>query len=243
MGALVEAIQRGQPQAPDVVFNTDLINLLEFYNAKSIELGIQGDVAEIGVANGSFFILLGLCCAEGEVAIAIDVFDDLGSNWNVHGGTSSIDRLITASERAGIAEKIRLVRGDSLYLKYEEILAVSPQKKVRLFSIDGSHSVFHTVNDLEIASRVISPGGIVFLDDVNNWGWPGAIEGFSRYSLLTPSPRIVPFLLIGNKFMLTTPCHHGAMFASAVEYAETRGRLPDVSYRVSTFFGWQVVGW
>ncbi len=84
---------------------------------------------------------------------------------------------------------------------------------------------------------------VVFLDDVKNWGWPGAIEGFARYMILSDHHRLVPFWLLGNKLLMTTPSHHARYLAYAISLAERDGRRPNATYRVSRFFGHEVLGY
>ncbi len=243
MSNLKSAMQQTLFTKIGLAVNNDLNSLLDFFNDELDALGVKGNVAEIGVARGAFLIPLALCCKDDEVAIAIDVFEDIRLNWNVYGGMSTVEIIRKNAELAGVGPLLRLISGDSLHVDHAQILAAGGAKKIKLFSVDGSHSVHHTVNDLELAGNVLAPGGIVFIDDIRNWGWPGAIEGFARYSLLQPSPRLVPFLLLGNKFLLTTACHQPHLLKAAVKYAELLGRLPEKTYRVSRFFGWDVAGW
>ena len=66
-------------------------------------------------------------------------------------------------------------------------------QKVRLFSIDGGHTVEHTINDLRIAEACVTNGGIVFVDDYCNVNWPGVTEGLVRYMLFRDErPRPEP---------------------------------------------------
>jgi hypothetical protein len=241
MSMIKTAIENNLFQKLNIKPNPDLMSLLIYLTLTT--WSITGNVAEIGVAHGTFFIPLALCCDDDEVAIAIDVFEEREANWNPHGGSSDTARLRALSEAAGVGSITRFVVGDSLNVESKSILSVGNEIKTKLFSVDGAHSVHHTVNDLELASSVTMAGGVVFLDDVKNWGWPGVIEGFSRYSLLQPFPRLVPFLLFGNKFLLTTASHQHRWLKASVAYAESIGRKNESTYRVSRFFGWDAVGW
>lgn len=221
----------------------EITNTLAFFDAVQRRMGIRGHVAEIGVASGSFFIPLALCCRPGERALAIDVFDDLSSNWNPHGGVSSLEDLkSTVSAIAdGLDSHIRYLSGDSFFLAPDDLVSTVGGGKFRLFSIDGAHSSHHTINDLRIADSVIAPGGIVLLDDIKNWGWPGVIEAFARY-MMQPG-RLVPFFLYGNKLLLTTPDAHSPYLKATVELAHNYNRVNEVSYRISRFFGYDTLGW
>jgi Methyltransferase domain len=231
--AMAHGLSVGAPQ---------LNALLLFLSDELDRHGISGNIGEIGVAGGNFFIPLALCCAEEEVAVAIDVFEH-HPNWDATGGSATTAQILTLAEQNGVRPIVRFVSGDSLYVEDEDILAAGGSRKFKLFSVDGAHSVHHTVSDLEIAERFVAPGGIVFLDDISNWGWPGVFEGFARYSLLRPLPRLVPFLAFGNKVILTTASHQAGMLDLAIRYAESLGRQAGRTYRVSRFFNWDIVGW
>jgi hypothetical protein len=223
--------------------NKGVVEVLDFYDNEQKSLKISGNVAEIGVAEGSFFIPLALCCESDELAIALDVFDESELNWNPTGGRSSIETIRKVAELARVSPIVRIIKADSLHVEASRIISTGADRKVRLFSIDGAHSTSHTVNDLTVAGEAICPGGIVILDDVQNWGWPGVIDGFARYSLLQPYPRLLPFFLFGNKMLLTTACHHRQMLEAAVRYTEgALGRIAEHTYRISRFFGSDVVG-
>lgn len=217
--------------------------LLDYFNDLQCARNITGNIAEIGVANGAFFVPLALCCQTGECALAIDVFEESAKNWNPFGGSSAQKTINDALLLNGVKSTVRFVKGDSFHVTAADLRQASEGRPIRLFSVDGSHSIHHTINDLQLAGEVCADGAIVFLDDVKNWGWPGAIEGFARYSLLQPQPRLVPFMLYGNKFLLTTPTTHSIMFEAALEYTKNiLKRENEKTYRVSQFFGWQVVG-
>lgn len=163
--------------------------LLSYFNDLQVTGNVNGNVAEIGVAHGAFFVPLALCCKADECAIAIDVFEESAKNWNLFGG-SSAQKIIKDALLLNRADvPVKFVQGDSFHLSAAAILQASEGNPIRLFSVDGSHSVHHTINDLQLAGEVSSEGAVVFLDDVKNWGWPGAIEGFARYSLLQPQPH------------------------------------------------------
>jgi hypothetical protein len=228
-----------------ISYHSDITPTLRYLDFVQRKNDVFGCVGEIGVAQGAFFVQLALCCRSTEIALAIDVFDNLRDNWNPVGGSSSLDLFkdIIASQLNGDV-RVSYVLGDSMFLEKDRLLSEIGQQRFRLFSIDGAHSAGHTVNDLKLASEVIAPGGIVFLDDIQNWGWPGVIEGFARYMLLNDHHRLVPFFLYGNKLLLTTPGYHGFYLDKAIEIPRRRGLVtPNVDYRISNFFGYAVLGY
>jgi len=73
---------------------------------------------------------------------------------------------------------------------------------VRLFSVDGGHTKIHAANDLAIANEVISPGGVIILDDFFAMHWTGVTEGFFDF-MKTPN-RLAPLVYFENKLYITT---------------------------------------
>ena len=55
----------------------ELAEMLSFFDTVQRQKNIRGCIGEIGVANRAFFVPLALCCREDEIAVAIDVFDQL----------------------------------------------------------------------------------------------------------------------------------------------------------------------
>jgi hypothetical protein len=70
---------------------------------------------------------------------------------------------------------------------------------VRFAHIDGGHYVDCIVNDLMKTQRIMSPGGIIVVDDFNHNLFTGANEGCHRF-LSYACPRLaVPFAVGNNK--------------------------------------------
>jgi hypothetical protein len=241
---LARRIAEGKLKDPLFATYEKLLPIVASLDEAQARWGVKGSIAEIGVHRGAFFLPLAMCRRDGELAVAIDIFDRQELNWNPAGGAALQAPFRKAVEtHLGSGQGVELITGDSLYISPTEVLASTGGVRVRLFSIDGSHSVHHTVSDIHLAAACVTPGAVVFLDDVKNWGWPGAIEGFARYMLLSDHHRLVPFWLLGNKLLMTTPSHHAQYLNVAEELAQRDGRKANVSYRVSRFFGHDVVGY
>lgn len=118
---------------------------------------------------GAFFLPLARCRRADEVALAMDVFDRTELNWNTAGGVSSLPAFrASVARHLGSEDRVAYLEGDSLDLTAEAVLRAAG--RIRLFSVDGSHSVHHTVNDIRLAGGVAAPGAVVFLDDVTTCG-------------------------------------------------------------------------
>lgn len=209
------------------------------FNQLQADKGIRGDLAEIGVYHGRFFTLLGLLAAPDELAVAIDVFEDL-PNYDHGGGWTRLDIVrdnFNAHTGKAADRSAAFIVSDSMMLRTDQIRERLRSDGIRLFSIDGAHSHFHTVHDLRLAEELIVPGGIVIVDDILNGGWPGVFEGVARYLLLSGERRLFPFMIGGNKLWLTTYDAHAEYLAHV---ADDQTLLPP--RRVTNFFGVDVVG-
>lgn len=93
----------------------------------------------------------------------------------------------------------KIVIGDSTDYGLDLEKCIGPGS-LRLISIDGGHSVEHTVNDLTLANKLINNEGVVILDDVMNYHWLGVMEGLFRF--MSTTPTLVPFAIGDNKLYL-----------------------------------------
>lgn len=182
----------------------DLLNSVGFNQA--------GGVAEIGVHHGKFFLLLNALTHPKDRSFAVDVFDrqdlnidgsGLGSqeifrrnleSYDAHGGRNTTIISADSTDAAAMAEMVKTVGAGSL----------------RFFSIDGGHTVRHTLSDLQLANELTSNEGVVILDDILNHHWLGVIEGAVKY--LQREPTLVPFGIGHNKLLLCKLSFHRRYF-------------------------------
>lgn len=214
------------------------LNVLVMMHRMQVARGVRGDVAEIGVHHGRYLTLLGILAASDERTIAMDVFQEL-PNYDAGGGWSAVnivrDNFV---EHTGKTEdQLALIPADSMMLRADDVRKHLKNDGIRMFSVDGAHSHFHTVHDMKLAEELVVPGGIVIVDDIQNAGWCGVIEGVGRYFLLSAERRLYPFMIGGNKLWLTTYDAHAEYLAHVVGHT---GLLPPS--RVTNFFGSNCVG-
>lgn len=163
------------------------------------ELGIRGGVGEIGVHHGKLFILLHLMLREGERSFALDVFEQQELNTDRSGRGDREQFLHNVVRWAGRAELVDIFADSSENVSAEEIVARTG--RVRIFSVDGGHTEKLTMNDLGIAERALSPGGVVIMDDYFNAHWPDVSCGVGRY-FRESGTRLRPILICPNKLLL-----------------------------------------
>ncbi|MGD9616851.1 MAG: class I SAM-dependent methyltransferase [Alphaproteobacteria bacterium] len=176
--------------------------------------GLAGDTAEIGIHHGRYFILLSLLGDDAEKAVAIDVFDNQELNVD-HSGEGNYARFIANFDKFdGRRRKLVVHAIDSLRLAGRDLLkpdcppAASVNRSFRLFSVDGSHTRGHTINDIEVAFGVLRPKGVVIVDDFYNPHWPGVQEGV--HHLLDARQDICAVAYGDNKLFLVRAEDHDA---------------------------------
>jgi hypothetical protein len=189
-------------------FGGDQIEFVVRVDEAQKELGIKGGIAEIGVYHGKMFILLLLCRRLGEPAVAIDVFDEQWMNWDQSGAGNRDMFEKNVLMHVGSFDKCAIIQNDSLQVTAPDIIAAAGGHRFRLFSVDGSHTASSTANDLALAEQCLAPGGMIFVDDYSNGGWPMVAEGVARFMLLSPRVKIAPVLCGYNKVLFTTLSHH-----------------------------------
>jgi predicted O-methyltransferase YrrM len=147
-------------------------------------LGMAGPIAEIGTFKGRFFIPLALSLEGDERALGIDTFDwpspevlaEFESNCARHGVPR--DRLITW-------------RADSRKLTAAEVIDKLGGDRVRLFHVDGDHSRSALTQDLDLATAVLAPGGLIVLDDMLHPGYPTLMIAVSEYLARRPNMTVL----------------------------------------------------
>ena len=172
------------------------------------ELGIAGNIAEIGVYHGRLFVFLCHAAADGETAFAIDVFD---SQPHIQGIETDEDRqrfsdtnLKRNLAAAGIGDdKARIVTANSQDMTRPDMQALTGGANVRLFSVDGDHSRTGVRHDLGLAEAALCDGGVILADDLFNTLCPSLTEGIIDY-FGADTPDLEPVAIIASNGPLIT---------------------------------------
>lgn len=197
---------------------------LNLNNFQSIEK-IEGNLVEIGVHHGRSFILLALMRNGSEKAIAIDIFEDQSRNID-NSGSGSRTIFEDYLKQYSIVENVSIIEGDSLFLSNESHKDL--QTKARLVHIDGGHYVDAVCSDLALAQSIISPGGIVIVDDYQHSGFPGVNEGCHRYLSYSVPRKLIPIAIGKNKLFLTTHSHHSLLLDFLLGVARKNAKLVEL---------------
>src|SRR5215469_12337478 len=137
-------------------------------------MGVTGPVAEIGPFEGRFFIALAHALAPGEKALGIDLFD--WPNPEVMG------RFEANCTKHGVPAEARIAwKADSRSMAPHELLAKLDGWPPRFIHIDGEHSRAALTKDLELATSVLAPEGMIVLDDMLHPGYPTLMVAVHEY--------------------------------------------------------------
>lgn len=167
-----------------------------------VSRGIVGNVCEIGVHHGKYFIGLCTTLLAGERGVGIDLFEhaqDENIDSSGHGNRSVFDRHVAEFLNP---HQIIAIQGNSTRMTAEQILH---HGAVRFFSVDGGHTEDVTLNDIRLAERSIADGGIVAVDDILSYYWTGVVGGVSKYK--QAGGALVGFALIPGKLLMCHPQH------------------------------------
>lgn len=148
------------------------------------ELGIEGNIAEIGTFEGRFFIALALGLTEGEHAFGFDTFD-----WPDEG---VLARFRENCETHGLPrDRFTAIRRDSRTVKTPlELAALIGEAPIRFFHIDGDHGLDSLAHDLALAHHALNPRGVICLDDMLHPEFPFLIVAVHEYLRAHPEMRL-----------------------------------------------------
>lgn len=158
------------------------------------EFGVKGHVAEIGPFEGRFFIAMALALEPDERALGMDLFD-----WP----TPKVkDRFEQNCLAHGVArERFITWQTNSQTTPPAELLAKLGGGRVRFFHIDGEHSRSALTKDLELATAVLAPGGLIVLDDMLHPGYPTLMVAVQEY--LARHPEMVVLAVIDRETIVS----------------------------------------
>jgi hypothetical protein len=162
------------------------------------QIGVSGNLCEIGVHHGRLFLLLALSRQADEKALAIDLFED--DNINVGPQVGRNSGLLRQASRLGIElSTSEILKVSSLELTPAEILNRTGGL-IRFFSVDGGHMYHHVRNDLELACACLAEDGVIAADDFFFLKWPEV--SFAVFDFLRDTPQIVPVFATNRKLYL-----------------------------------------
>ncbi|MEE2688075.1 MAG: class I SAM-dependent methyltransferase [Pseudomonadota bacterium] len=185
------------------------LRFTDFIDKCQDHLGVLGNIGEIGLYFGKYFLFLNLIKRVNDKVIGIDLFEN--PEWE-----NRFHENLLAWQSDG--EQPIIVRRNSIDLTPNELLDWAGGS-YRLFSVDGGHSSEVVLNDLQLVHEVLADGGVIMVDDYFDPKFPGVSEAVNRLYLLSKiSPKTEPFLITGNKLFLST-LGYGELYQNAIRKA------------------------
>ena len=136
---------------------------------------VYGGVCEIGVYKGKSFLAISSVTQDEEIRLAIDSFGKSNeSDWMYGDGNINKEIFINNYKKL-FSNNFVLLEKNSADVEAEEIIQIC-NGPVRIFSIDGDHSMEGTYKDLVLAKNSICDNGVIIIDDYTNTMWPGVKE-------------------------------------------------------------------
>lgn len=193
--------------------------ICDFIKLDQSKYGVSGSIAEIGVHHGKLFFIISHIGDERTPLIAVDLFSAQHKNVDASGyGNAEVFREHVDNLFPYLNDRIREISEDSMSLTPARLSELMPEP-VRVFSVDGGHTVQHVLNDLRIAQDVLAPRGTVLLDDFMGPHWPSVTEGFFQY-MAGHNRRLAPYLIFQNKLFLTTYSEQSSVVENLTQYVE-----------------------
>ena len=185
---------------------------------EDVGIKIQGGAGEIGVHHGKLFIALALLNS-GNKHLCIDVFGEQDFNIDRSGkGDRSIFEENLKKHAKG--EYVKILQEDSMAI--DDIMIDNILRecgKFSMFSVDGCHTVEHTLNDILIAEKLVGRGGVIFVDDYYDPFWPEVQEGVNRY-YATQAYKFLPLGFAFKKLALVHASSYNLLIKRIVPIAK-----------------------
>lgn len=172
--------------------------------------GLTGDIMEIGVYLGRFFIVLAKNLAPDEAILGLDIFESKAPT--IPGSANTSRDACVLNLKKWLPElwgtgRLVILEEDSTDFALSDY-ANTQEGLYRFISIDGSHDTETVLSDLHLAHKLLIKGGIVALDDWNDYNqWPGVKEGWGQYDVEMTArkkePRLRVVAEVPNKLILT----------------------------------------
>jgi len=172
-----------------------VMNYVEQINNIQVKNGIKGNVVEIGIHHGKFFIPLAKLNSDGY-NIAVDLFENQDENISRSGhGNKDIFLQHCFDHRL---QNLRIISKNSMHLSENDF--TTGNQKVRFFSVDGGHFTPEVLNDLYLAEKSLHDDGVIIVDDFQHPIWDDVFISTIKY--LKENDELEPFLIGGNKLFL-----------------------------------------
>jgi hypothetical protein len=217
-----------------------LLTFLELIDEIQSTTGLSGAVGEIGVQDGKLFIALHNLLHDKEPSLAIDLFDNQRLNVDGSGGGAQLAVFQQNLQRhAKNPQMCTAMQIDSMELGVVETQQILAKfGKFRLFSIDGSHTIDHTINDFLFAEKVLANGGIVMVDDYYNPYFPEVHQAIGHLYSQHRS-KLAPLFYQCSKMFFTTAAYVSVFQRAIIDHFHDNN--PNEPMKMCNFYGYPIV--
>ena len=161
--------------------------LLEYQNSHSI----RGNLMEIGAWHGKSAAMLAIHTRDEETLFVFDIEARQELQKNIDKFTQSLSKKIVLEK----ANSFTKIKPDFCNKHY---------RSMRWIHIDGDHSQYGIYNDLEIANSLLSPHGLIVVDDFLNERFPQVSEVTFEF-ISIHKHQLCLLISAGNKGYLVHP--------------------------------------
>lgn len=168
----------------------------EFQRAR----GLAGNLFEIGAFHGKSTLLLAqMTDPSREILGVCDAFG-AADEKSARAG-EGFYRQFAANIDAAIPSHdfIRVFIKSSSDLTTDETTT-----NCRFFHVDGDHDAAQVASDIAVAEKALAPHGVMAIDDIYNFAWPGVAEGFFQF-MNDRKDALAPLAMGFNKLLLVRP--------------------------------------
>jgi hypothetical protein len=165
----------------------------------------QGCLCEIGVAHGKSAIMISMF-RNGEKFYLYDIFSEearVKAEQNIYNYGNARDLIWKLQ--------------DTTNLKYDDL----DYEDIKLLHIDGCHEHPAVLSDLILFSNKMADGGIIVVDDYNDYEYPGVNAGTVEFMLSKSNYKNWRVFAVGdNKAYLCERKYHKQYQLQLVDYIE-----------------------
>lgn len=165
------------------------------------DLGVRGDILEIGGYVGRSAILLGYLLRPGERLLVVDLFGEEAAVAEQRAEQERWYRNLTRSQFEANYRRFHADLPTILQGRSDEVLPTVPSDSCRFLHIDGAHEFEAVRADLREVLRIAGANSVIVFDDVLSSHTPGVTAAAWEAVL---DGRIVP-LVQSVKLYATTP--------------------------------------
>jgi hypothetical protein len=137
---------------------------------------LRGDLFEIGTYQGRSAAFLAMCLQPGERLVVNDAFQT--ETYDTYIDRPSPQTLLK-NVRSVVPDldedRIRIIEGLSTEI------TIADDQRFRFAHVDGGHSYETALSDLLLCAEHMVPGGIIAVDDYENYAWPEVTPAVNEF--------------------------------------------------------------